>query len=80
MASASLSGLSSKEAPGFLIQEVSSFWNGAVGGGVRGTWWAAVASLPILPVPYTELSTGQRRHLQLHKDVPSRAGGLQDAS
>lgn len=38
MASASLSGLSSKEAPGFLIHEVSSFWNGVVGGVVRGTW------------------------------------------
>lgn len=80
MASASLSGLSSKEAPGLLTHEVSSFWSGMVGGVVRGTWWAATPSSHNLPAPYTEPSAGQCRHLQLHEDVPIWARGLQKAS
>lgn len=80
MASASLSGLSSRDPPGLRTREVSSFWNGVVGGVARGTWGAPTPSRPTLPVPYTELSAQQSRNLQLHEDVSSRASALQEAS
>lgn len=80
MASASLSGLSSKDPPGLRTREVSSFWNGVVDGVARGTRGAPIPSPPTLPVPYTEPGAHQRRNLQLHEDVSSRAGALQEAS
>lgn len=81
MASASLSGLSSKEAPGLLTHEVSSFWNGVVGGGHgKGDMVGSHTFLPHPASSYTELSAGQCRHLQLHEDVPIWARGLQKAS
>lgn len=80
MASASLSGLSSKGAPGLLTHEVSSFWNGVAGGVMRGTWQAATPSSHMPSIPYTEPRAGQRRHLQLHEDVPSWARSRQEAS